>query len=260
MIFSPKPVVIGHRGFGRGTVEGHAENTVASYVAAVGAGLKWVEVDVARTSDDDLVTIHNPATPDGVFVVDQTADDIAQKGVPRLSEVFDALPPGIGVNIDVKSTLEDAVVADDRTTYGLVAPVLRAELERRPIFVSSFDAAALLYLQRAASVPVGLIAWVRYPLRMAVSTAAQLDLDAVCLHWESFGPNEIEPGPVHPPPERSISVAHEAGLEVMCWCPAAEEAVRLVDAGVDAIVVNDVPGVLAALAARPPRRPTAEER
>ena len=247
-IFSPKPVVIGHRGFGRGVVDGHAENTLASYQAAVDAGLSWVEVDVARSRDDRLVVIHNPSTPDGVFVADQTTDELATKGVPRIEDVFDALPPGVAVDIDVKSALEDAPLAADRTVFGLLAPVLRTEQERRGLLVSSFDAGALVYLrEQVPGIALGLIGWVAFPLRIAVSAAAHLGLDVVCAHIQSFGPNIVEPGPVHRDPAYSIDIAHQAGLEVLAWCPGADEAAALVAAGIDALCVNDVPAVLTSL-------------
>jgi glycerophosphoryl diester phosphodiesterase len=247
-VFEPKPAVVGHRGFGRGVVGGHPENTLASYLAAVDAGLTWVEVDVTRSQDDELVVIHNPATPDGVFVTDQTAAELAAKGVPTFAAVLEALPAHVGVNVDVKTTLEDARAPAARTTFGLLSPVLAPENDRRPLLVSSFDPAALLYLrEQVPAVPLGLISWVRFPLRIAISTAAHLGFEAVCAHWESFGPNATEPGPVHRPPAYSIAVAHEAGLEVLGWCPDPRATTALVDAGIDAICVNDVAGVLAAL-------------
>ena len=52
MIFEggPAPVVIGHRGMGSGPLP-VPENTIASLLATVEAGLSWVEVDVQRTGD-----------------------------------------------------------------------------------------------------------------------------------------------------------------------------------------------------------------
>ena len=49
--------------------------------------------------------------------------------------------------------------------------------------------------------------------------------------------------------ETVIGLAHQAGLEVLAWSPTPEMAVRLASAGADALTVDDIPGVLAALAA-----------
>jgi glycerophosphoryl diester phosphodiesterase len=69
----------------------------------------------------------------------------------------------------------------------------------------------------------------------------------VGLHHGSFGPNRIEAGPVHRPPSVSVGTAHAAGLRVLAWCPGPDVATDLVAAGVDALVLNDVPSAVAAL-------------
>jgi glycerophosphoryl diester phosphodiesterase len=56
------------------------------------------------------------------------------------------------------------------------------------------------------------------------------------------------PGPSDLTPERIIETAHRAGLEVLIWSPSPADAVRLAHADADAVCVNDIPGVQAALA------------
>ncbi|MQA87163.1 MAG: glycerophosphodiester phosphodiesterase [Streptosporangiales bacterium] len=247
-VFEPRPAIIGHRGLGGGTRLGLLENTLDSFVAAAEHGLVWVELDVRRSSDDGLVVHHNPTTDDSAFVIEQTTKDLAADGMSLLDKVLDALPAEVAVNIDVKTELEDAVTPPRRRTGALLVPVLRRELRRRRLFVSSFDPALLLYLRdEVPAVPLGLLTWVDFPLRQAVPAAAHLGMQVVGLHVGSFGPNRVEPGPVHRPAEYAVGIAHEAGLEVAAWCPSAETCTNLVQAGVDAMIVNDVPGVLAAL-------------
>ena len=93
MIFETKPTVVGHRGFGAGTRGGYQENTLASYLAAVEHGLSWIELDVQRTLDDQLVIRHDPVTADGDFLVSKTAEELVAAGIPRFGEVMAALPP-----------------------------------------------------------------------------------------------------------------------------------------------------------------------
>ena len=46
-------------------------------------------------------------------------------------------------------------------------------------------------------------------------------------------------------PAESVRAAHEAGLEVLVWNSKPEERAALIDAGVDCLVIDDVPGALA---------------
>jgi glycerophosphoryl diester phosphodiesterase len=82
-----------------------------------------------------------------------------------------------------------------------------------------------------------------------VATAAGLGLDVVAAHLGSFGPNRLEPGPVHRPARDSVATAHEAGLEVLAWCPDPDTARELAAAGVDALVLNEVPTAVRAVRA-----------
>lgn len=235
--------MVGHRGLGKGVVAGQVENTLGSLRAAVAAGVDWVELDVSRSADDVLVLHHNPSDERGGFLVEATAADLAARGVLRLEDALDALPAEVRVDLDVKPVLEDAVGAPD--TVDLLLPVLRRERSRRELLVTSFDATALLRVRTALpEVPTGLLTWLDFPLRIAVPMAARLGVDVLGLHHRSFSPNEVEPGPVHRDPGHSVAVAHEAGLEVLAWCPGADEVGPLVAAGVDAVAVNDVPRML----------------
>lgn len=242
------PTLIGHRGLGKGTVGGLAENTVDSMLAALDAGADALEVDVARTADGVLVVSHDPALPDGRFLVDVEAADAIMVGLVRLADLLDAVPGEVPVDLDVKSVTEDATAEPGDRTDALLAPLLAAEVRRRPVLVTSFDPAALLRLRDAVpGAAYGLLAWVDFPLRHALATAAGLGLDLVGLHHGSFGPNRVEAGPVHRPPADSVAAAHRAGLRVLAWCPEPAVATDLVASGVDALVLNDVRDSVAAL-------------
>jgi len=235
---------------GKGEVEGYRENTLDGFLAAVERGLRWVEVDVRRTADDELGVLHNPTTHEGSFLIDQPFATAAEHRVLRLDELLEVLPPYVGVDFDVKSSLEDAPLPRDRTTAALLAPVLKREAGRRPVLVTSFDPSALLMIRAAVpEVALGFMAWLYYPLRKAIPAAAHLDMQVVAAHWRSFAANRIDPAPIHRDASYSVRIAHEAGLEVLAWSPPPKQARRLVDAGVDALVVNDLAGTRHALQA-----------
>jgi glycerophosphoryl diester phosphodiesterase len=256
VIFETKPAVVGHRGFGAGESRGYRENTMDSYLAAVAHGLSWIELDVQRSRDDQLVIRHDPVTPDGDFLVTRTAGQLASYGILRFEEVMAALPAGVAVNIDAKTIIEDAVDPPHRRTAALLAEALREHAGRRRLFVSSFDPGLLMTLQdrrdEIGRVPLGLITWLNFPSRHGIAAAASMGLDAICLHTGTFGLRLEQPRPADHSAERVIDVAHQAGLEVLAWVPKPAEAVRLAQAGADAFCVDDVPGVLAALAGSGP--------
>lgn len=246
MIFDVKPAVVGHRGFGSGASRGYRENSLESFLAAVASGATWVEFDVRRSSDDELVVCHDPHTPGGLPVVTRTASQLAAEGIVALAAVLSALPAGIGVDIDVKTVLDDAHDAEGRRTHALVAEAISVHSGTRPVLVSSFDPSVPLHLRdRAAltgAVGLGLLTSQTLTPDHGVAAAVNLGLDAACLYVGSLG---LDDGGA----ARAIEVAHLAGLEVMAWTATPSQAVRAAALGIDAVCVDDVPGTVAALAA-----------
>jgi glycerophosphoryl diester phosphodiesterase len=114
--------------------------------------------------------------------------------------------------------------------------------------VTSFDPAALMFVGDATpGVPRGLISWISFPLRKAIPATAHLGLEVVSAHWKSFGTNGTDSAPVFREAAYYIDVAHRAGLEVLAWAPELEPARELAAAGVDALIVDDLPAALEGL-------------
>jgi len=242
--------VIGHRGAGRGVVDGARENSAESYAAAVAAGAHWVEIDVRRTADGALVLHHNAALDDGRAIVDLTAEECAGAGLTGLDEGLAAIPAGVGLDVDVKSVMEDAVDAPSRRTASLLLPYLRREAKRRRVFVCSFDPGVLVSVHEGApGVPTAWMPFVRNPLDQAVAGAAGLGCPIVAVDARSFGLTGDAPRPGRRPVRYTVDLAHRAGLEVVSWCPDPVDAARFAEAGMDAVVVDDVPGAVSALKA-----------
>jgi glycerophosphoryl diester phosphodiesterase len=248
-VFTPRPVILGHRGCGGGTVDGHQENTLESFLAAVDLGIDWVEVDVRRTSDDLLVVAHNSADERGVFYADITGHEALDRGALRIEALLDALPVGVGVDFDVKTSMEDATRERALTTMGQLAPIAKRAAGRRPVLVTSFDPSALdIAHELVPAVPRGLLTWLDFPIGHAVAAAGHLDVQVLAPHWGSLHPNQVEPESVQRPLAYVVDLVHKTGREFLAWCPTREFTRRLLDAGVDALCVNDVPNVLSALA------------
>ena len=236
-IFAGPPVLCGHRGMGAGTVLGHPENTLESFRAVAALGFSWVEVDVRVTADDVLVCRHDPVVADGRFVIELTAAETDALGLLRFSDLLAGLPPGLGVDVELKSSLEDALRPRERTTAALAAAALASGAGDRPVLVTSFDAAALVIAREHADLPTGLITWMRFPLRKAIPAAVHLGAAAVLPHFSSFG---VGPSParIERSAARYVDAAHAAGLAVASWAPSPAEAEPLLEAGVDCLIVD----------------------
>src|SRR6478752_8358348 len=182
-VFDEVPVLCGHRGSGRGEVAGHEENSLGSFRAAVAAGLSWVEVDARTTADGVLVARHDPTLPDGRFIADLRAAETDEAGLLRVADLLEDLPAHVCVDLDLKTALEDALRPREQTTAALVAALARTAAQRRRVLVTSFDPAALLIVrERAPGIPIGLLTWLRFPLRKAIPAAAHLGAEVVAAH------------------------------------------------------------------------------
>ncbi len=247
-VFPEGPTVIGHRGLGKGVVDGHGQNTLGSFTAAVRAGLDWVEVDVRRTADDVLVVAHDATYPVGTPLAEVTAREADSRGTLRLETLLTALPTDVGIDFDLKSAMDDCLRPPERTTAGLLAPVAAEQVGRRPLVVSSFDPAALGVVHDVApEVPLGLLTWYGFPLEMAVAACVHLDVQVLALHVGSLrrpAPEPLDLGEV----ERVLALLRRCGRQLLVWCPDVELSRTLLDAGADAVVVDDVPRVVEELA------------
>lgn len=102
-------MIIGHRG----AAGLEPENTLPSFARAVALGVQAVELDVHRC-EDELVVIHDDTlerTTNGRGPVSGTPlhalralDAGSGAAIPTLTEVFDLLPPQIGINIELKGS------------------------------------------------------------------------------------------------------------------------------------------------------------
>jgi glycerophosphoryl diester phosphodiesterase len=239
-VFADPPVLCGHRGLGRGTVDGRRENTLASFQAAAAAGIGWVEVDARLNRDGVLVSLHDPAVEDGRLVSELTAAETDELGLMRLADLFEGLPEEVSVDLEVKTSLEDALRRRDETTAAIVADLVARQAQDRTVLVTSFDPSAILIArERLPDLPIGLLTWRRFPLRKAIAAAVHLDAQVVAPHFESL---------VHPQ-EREVTelvkVAHEAGLQVLTWSMEHGDLEDLAAMGIDCLCIDDVPSAVA---------------
>ena len=239
-VFADPPVLCGHRGLGKGVVDGYRENTLESFRAAVSAGVTWVEVDARVNADDVLVLRHDPAVEDGRLVSELSTGETDELGLVRLAGLFEALPPDVSIDLEVKTSLEDATRPRGQTTAALVAHLVAGETQRRMVLVTSFDPSAITIVrERLPDVPTGLLTWRRYPLRKGIPAAVHLGAQVLAPHFVSLANAE----------ERDtatlVKAAHDAGLQVLTWSMGPDDIDDLVAAGVDCLCIDNVATALA---------------
>ena len=230
--FTDPPAVVGHRG--APTLA--PQNTPASFLAAAEEGASWVELDVRRSADDVLVCQHDPVDAEGRPLVEQTAADLAAAGVWTLASVLDALPAGLGVDVEVKNLPGEPDYDPDDAVAAAVAAELAAREGERPWMTSAFNPATVAVLaEHAPQVPAGLLHLAMFGLEAALPYALEQGASVLC-------PQRGAPGL----DAATIARVHEAGLAVFVWTvDDAAEARALAGEGVDAICTNH-PGAIAA--------------
>ena len=241
-----RPLLLGHRG----AMARAPENTLAAFQAALSDGGDGVELDVQLTADAVPIVLHDDTLDRTTTLRGQPirfeASELdacdagawfpgwtAREKVPRLSEVFAALPAGSVVNVELKGPTPLTLGLERR-----VLEVIRAHPSIH-VVVSSFHPAQLLAVRvLAPDVPIGLLfagdnLW---PLRTAWA-APVLMPDALHPHAALVD-------------AALVARAHRAGMRVHVWGVASsDDADRLLALGVDALIVNDVKAIAAVFAA-----------
>ena len=238
----PAPVVVGHRGARRLA----PENTPASFAAALAAGATWVELDVRRSADGVPMVHHDPVTADGCPLVARSAEALGGLGVWTLDGVLRGLPPGAGVDVEVKNTPGEPDHDETDAVVAALAPVLGDHGGGGPLLVSSFNPRTLVAArERLPDVPTGLVHTGLQRVDAAVALAGDLGTQAVCAAADAPGLDA-----------EGVARAHAQGLQVMVWTVDDPGRARwLAAAGVDALCTDDPGGVVAALGRPAATRP-----
>lgn len=230
----PFPLIIAHRGASADA----PENTMAAFALAAEQGAHGVEFDVRLSADGNIVIMHDETvdrTTNGRGRVSKMSagalrelDAGEGQPVPMLDEVFEAFGPSMLYNVELKEFglwgkgLEEAV-ADRIDAYHL----------HNQVVVSSFNPLAVRRARRrlSATTMTGLV-WMKGPRMLRQLLApAQADHPHYPLVNETY-----------------MAWARERGLRVHTWTvDDAEDARRLADLGVHALLTNRPREISAAL-------------
>lgn len=233
----PRRGIAAHRG---GTTT-HPENTLAAFREAVRLGAHQIEFDVRGTADGELVVIHDPSvdrTTDGHgAVAELTLAELrrldagyrwgrafARERIPTLSEVVDAMPRDVWLNVQIKRG-EPIAAAVSR---------LLVERERAEQSILACGNAAA---REARGVD---------PRLRICNLVRQRDRQAYLEHALATGSDFIQLHHLRGLPEPDLMArARQAGLRVNYFAgPEPVDLAALFDAGVDFVLVDDVPASL----------------
>lgn len=228
---APRPRVVAHRGMHAEARGGPRENTLAAVLAAVDAGVGWVEIDVRVTADGIVVLLHDdtlerlwgdPRAIARVPLEQARALGRGERRIPVLADVLDALH-GLGVTLlidmddaDVARPAHDVVAAAgaDVAIAWCGAPAAMARIRDR-------DADAAIWTAWYSADPPG-----------------RADLDGVTV----LNMQHTLVGPA------MVRAVHDHGAEIAIWTlDDGDRAVELAALGVDSITTNGVGAIRAAL-------------
>lgn len=229
------PLVCAHRG--RSGV--FPENTMAAYEAAVEVGADFMELDVRRTADGEIVCIHDPTvdrTTDGSGEVAEMTlaevqaldagswigDEFTGERVPLLRQVLEQIAPRLVVDIEIKQR----EIADQ------VARMVQETGSVRRVTVVSFDLDDLRTAKATEpALACGLITSgpeddVPLPERSLIEAALECGANFISCSHRSVTPTLVRE-------------CHLMGLALMAWTmDEPEDLQRMIDLQIDGLVSN----------------------
>ena len=193
------PLIIAHRG----DVSGAPENTLPAFSGAYRRGADGIELDVRITRDKQLVVFHDRALKRIAgcrgLVSNATLDEVREldaggwfapqfrgEKAPTLDEVFELLPPGYLINVEMK-----AVIANMRLIAHRVADVIRRHGRWGSTLVASFNPISLWELRKIEPRIMRAYIWSRHhppPIRSRCFSPL------VQAHWYDPADGSYNPG------------------------------------------------------------------
>ena len=217
----------------RGASVAAPENTMASFRRALDAGADFIELDVQRTRDGQVVVVHDgdllrmagdQRKIAALTVEDLTSIDIGRKyapgfageHVPTLAEVIGLARGRAKINIELKYNVPDPALTP------AVLEVLKRENFLDQVVITSLDQAALKQAESGDSgLQTGLI------VTAAVGDVVQSAADFLSLNSAQATPSLLRR-------------AHAAGKAVHVWTVNKPEVMlRMIERGVDNIITDD---------------------
>jgi glycerophosphoryl diester phosphodiesterase len=234
-----RPLIIAHRGYR----EKYPENTLASFGAALDAGVEMIELDVMLSKDRRVVVIHDATlerTTDGRGLVSNyTLQELkeldagswfhprfAGERLPALDEVLGLVSGRTLVNIEIKASAYEAHQPPDAIERQVI-DLVNLKNVRASVLISSFEWKILQNINRLEDIPA---------TALLCKHPADGDNVRLCTRLSVFSwhPNcrELK--------YEQVRVMHEAGINVFPYnVDSPEEYQRMIQMNVDGVITSD---------------------
>jgi glycerophosphoryl diester phosphodiesterase len=236
--------VVTHRG---NNPAGIPPNTVAAFERAIADGADWVETDVQLSADGDLVLHHN-VMHEGDEIRRLPTREIQRRGLATLAEVAEAVPPRIGLFLDVKHGLRDAPSEDGYDLFRAVTSWADDAARSRPVAAVSF--CPTLLKPETSVVSVGISTHKTVPYYEALASAALFGAPLAMVHAGDV----IEFSEEYTDVDACVQAVDRFGVAVVAWEAEPDEVPTLLGRGVTGLCGNDVPALVEAARAYGPAR------
>jgi len=223
-------LVIAHRG----ASAAHPENSLEAFRAAAEMGADWVELDVRHTACGEIVVHHDPVTPDGALIRQQSLGDLPD-AIPTLAQAIEACGD-MGVNIEIKNDPGEDDFDPEHLMVPRVVEIARSALARDRVLVTSFDMGAINAVHDIApTMPTGFLTMDDIGAEVSVGRATAHNHAAIN-PWDGIAT------------PRWVAEALEAELDVYVWTvDDPGRMVELAEMGVTGVITNVPDVALAAL-------------
>lgn len=218
-----EPLIIAHRGFSGK----YYENTLKAFNAAIEAGADYIEFDINRTRDNEVIVVHDYSIR-GKYFKDMTfreVEDISLEDncrIPSLIEVIESFSGRIKFYIEIK----------DRK---IVDPLLKtlSDFPDDDTVIASFDHYALRQVKEK-SPRIKTSALFADVIIDPVPTLVALDANYFHPCWE-----ERSPEPYELIDEEFVAYLNNLGFGTISWAEDRPEVIKkLMDKGFNAISTN----------------------
>lgn len=208
----------------RGASAYELENTLEAFKKAIDLGAKFIECDVRKSKDNELVVIHDSSLQRlwrrAEYVNELNADELKNFKIPKLSEVIDLIKK----YKDVKLLIE---IKEEGIEEKLIDLLKKKHFLRKAIIVSFFEK-SLEKIKQISNVKTGFIFSVRLD---AIEVALKLKPNFIIPRYDVIT-------------KELIKIAHKNKMKVIAWTINDKNtALKLIKIGVDGIA-TDKPDLL----------------